>query len=170
MQRKYLCGLVCLAMFAGILTGCSDKTKKRAGENLELVTDSAVIAERISHIADSDTKGMIQEFYETFVLDTEELNDDMARKFCTEKMVRILHEEYDKEYADGGGMAVWKFRSGRQDGPSSESRVVEIIATGDKQYEVNYLDMGLRCTSRITTAIDNGIVKIDHVQLINIQE
>lgn len=167
MQRHlyHVMSLILLCLMAG----CSgNKSQHRADVEMNEVDDSTVIIERINNTSDPDTKGVITDFYNTYILGGKELDEDTAAKFCSKRMVRQMAEDYSNEYNDTG-MAVWIFRSGQQDGPSSESRVVEVIATGIKQYEVNYFDMGLRCTSRVTMTTENGYQKIDRVQLLNVQ-
>lgn len=58
---------------------------------------------------------------------------------CSAGLLQRLSNEYDY---DGGGYAVWLFRSGMQDGPTNESRILEIEQLGDGWYRYKALDMG----------------------------
>lgn len=72
-------------------------------------------------------------------------NDGYLKKICTRKVLGRLAAAF--EY-DGGGYAVWEFRSGSQDG-DGPSKVTSVTPESDGWYKVSMLDMGARCTKRI---------------------
>ena len=68
---------------------------------------------------DADSKAIekIQTFYSRHIFGNEFANDSVIAKYCTKELAQKLRDDYDNEYSDdGGGYAVWKFRSGAQDG------------------------------------------------------
>ena len=60
----------------------------------------------------------------------------------------------------GGGYAVWKFRSGAQDGEDIHE-IEKIESLGDGKYIVHYNDMGNKGTHTITTVIQDGEIFFD---------
>jgi hypothetical protein len=60
-----------------------------------------------------DTKAIekIQTFYANYIFGDEFANDSVIAKYCTKNLAQELSKAYGDEFSDGGGYAVWKFRS-----------------------------------------------------------
>lgn len=97
----------------------------------------------------SDDKEFIRSMYE------ESLYEDYTflEQHCSKDLIEKLSEEYDYE---GGGYAVWKFRSGAQDGPSNEHALKSIDDEGDGWYRYTAIDMGITFTKRIKLSHKGG--------------
>lgn len=106
---------------------------------------------------DVDTKAIekIQTFYANCIFGDEFANDSVIAKYCTKSLAQELSKAYDDEFSDGGGYAVWKFRSDAQDGEDIRE-IEKIEPLGNGKYLVHYNDMGNKGTHTITTVIQNG--------------
>ena len=71
---------------------------------------------------DAEAVRLIEMFYADYVFGGEDYAPGVE-KYCTEKLIRRLKDDYTHEY-DGAGYAVWNFRTGCQDGPGDVSQVV----------------------------------------------
>ena len=112
---------------------------------------------------DADSKAIekIQTFYSKHIFGNEFANDSIIAKYCTKELAQKLRDDYDNEYSDdGGGYAVWKFRSGAQDGKDIHE-IEKIEPLGDGKYIVHYNDMGNKGTHTITTVIQDGEIFFD---------
>ena len=111
---------------------------------------------------DADSKAIekIQTFYSRHIFGDEFPNDSIMAKYCTKGLAQKLRDDYDNEYSDGGGYAVWKFRSGAQDGEDIH-KVEKIEPLGDGKYLVHYNDMGNKGSHTITTVIQDGEIFFD---------
>ncbi len=112
---------------------------------------------------------LIQDFYSRYVLGREELNDDNAKDYLTAKLIGYLHHEYQNEY-DGDGLAVWKFRTGYQDGPGSSS--IEILSFDESNScaTVKIMDMGFPAKGQIFIIKEDKELKIDSISVNTINE
>lgn len=79
-------------------------------------------------------------------------------KHCSKDLLAKLAEEYDY---DGDGYAVWKFRSGAQDGPSDDHAMISIEDEGDGWYRYSAVDMGITFTRRIRLSHEGGKCTIE---------
>ena len=109
----------------------------------------------ISNDADSKAIEKIQTFYSKHIFGNEFANDSVIAKYCTKSLAQELSKAYDDEFSDGGGYAVWKFRSGAQDGEDIHE-IEKIESLGDGKYLVHYNDMGNKGTHTITIVQQNG--------------
>ena len=79
---------------------------------------------------------LVNDFYE-HVLGNKPMTDKYLKKTLTEEALSSIWEtDYEDTYS------FWVFRTGLQDGPSSESSVESIEPLGDGWYRVTYSDMG----------------------------
>ncbi len=79
---------------------------------------------------------LVNDFYE-HVLDIKPMTDKYLQKTLSEDVLNSIWEtEYEDTYS------FWVFRTGLQDGPSSESSVESVEPLGDGWYRVTYSDMG----------------------------
>ena len=106
---------------------------------------------------DVDAKAIekIQTFYSKHIFGNEFANDSVIAKYCTKGLAQELSKAYDNEFSDGGGYAVWKFRSNAQDGDDIQ-KVEKIEASGNGKYLVHYNDMGNKGTHTLTIVQQNG--------------
>ena len=113
-----------------------------------------------SNDADSKAIEKIQSFYSNYIFGTEEATDSVIAKYCTKSLAQELSKAYDDEFSDGGGYAVWKFRSDAQDGEDIQE-VEKIEPLGDGKYLVHYNDMGNKGTHTISIVQQNGEIFFD---------
>jgi len=109
-----------------------------------------------------DTKAIekIQTFYTNYIFGDEFANDSVIVKYCTKNLAQELSKAYDAEFNDGGGYAVWKFRSKAQDGEDIHE-VEKIEPLGNGKYLVHYNDMGNKGTHTITIVQQDGEIFFD---------
>jgi hypothetical protein len=109
-----------------------------------------------------DTKAIekIQTFYTNYIFGDEFANDSVIAKYCTKNLAQELSKAYDAEFSDGGGYAVWKFRSDAQDGEDVRE-VEKIEPLGNGKYTVHYNDMGNKGTHTITIVQQSGEIFFD---------
>ena len=113
---------------------------------------------------DIDTKAIekIQTFYTNYIFGPQEASDSVIAMYCTKSLAQDLSKAYNAEFSDGGGYAVWKFRSGAQDGEDIHE-IEKIESLGDGKYLVHYNDMGNKGTHTITTVIQDGEIFFDKI-------
>ncbi|WP_405326969.1 hypothetical protein [Fibrobacter sp.] len=102
----------------------------------------------------------IQTFYSKHIFGNEFANDSVIAKYCTMSLAQELSKAYDDEFSDGGGYAVWKFRSNAQDGEDIRE-VEKIEPLGDGKFLVHYNDMGNKGTHTITIVQQDGEIFFD---------
>ena len=113
-----------------------------------------------SNALDSKAIDKIQTFYSRHIFGNELANDSVMARYCTKELAQKLRDDYDNEFIDGGGYAVWKFRSGAQDGKDIRE-IEKIEPLGDGKYIVHYNDMGNKGAHTITTVIQDGEIFFD---------
>lgn len=79
---------------------------------------------------------LVSDFYK-HVLDNKPMADKYLQKTVSED---ILNSIWEADFE--GTYSYWVFRTGKQDGPSSESSVESIEPLGDGWYRVTYSDLG----------------------------
>lgn len=138
---------------------CSDK---QAQQQVAVNNQPATVQQESSSSNTFDAKAIakIQTFYSKHIFGNEFANDSVMAKYCTKGLAQKLRDDYDDEYSDGGGNAVWKFRSDAQDGENIRE-VEKIEPLGDGKYQVHYNDMGNKGTHTITTVIQDGVIFFD---------
>ena len=123
---------------------------------------AATIAFSCSDNENIDVKAIekIQKFYSKHIFGNEFANDSIIAQYCSKSLAQKLRDDYDNEFSDGGGYAVWEFRSNAQDG--EDIQVVEKIEPlGDGKYLVHYNDMGNKGTHTITIVQQDGEIFFD---------
>ena len=115
---------------------------------------------RLNRFSDSKAIEKIQTFYSRHIFGNVYANDSVMAKYCTKELAQKLRDDYDDEFSDGGGYAVWKFRSGAQDGEDIHE-IEKIESLGDGKYIVHYNDMGNKGSHTITTVIQDGEIFFD---------
>ena len=116
--------------------------------------------ESSSNDVDSKAIEKIQTFYTNYIFGDEFANDSVIAKYCTKNLAQELSKVYDNEFSDGGGYAVWKFRSDAQDGEDIRE-IEKIEPLGDGKYTVHYNDMGNKGTHTITIVQQDGEIFFD---------
>lgn len=118
---------------------------------------------KTSNDVDSKAIAKIQTFYSKHIFGNEFANDSVMAKYCTKSLAQELSKAYDNEFVDGGGYAVWKFRSNAQDGEDIQE-VEKIEPLGDGKYLVHYNDMGNKGTHTISIVQQDGEIFFDKLE------
>ena len=127
--------------------------KKLKGEN-DIVTASN------AETNDAKVVAKIQEFYKDYVFGRKDVTEEVIAKYCTQKLAKKLADDYEYE---GGGYAIWDFRSGAQDGDSDVQKVNNVEPLGEGKYKVNYNDMGIKGACTITVIIKDDNILFDEI-------
>ena len=86
---------------------------------------------------------------------------DIINKYCTKKLAKKLADDYEYE---GGGYAIWDFRSGYQDGESDIQTVEKIETLGDGKYKVFYNDWGTKGYCIISVVSEGDNILFDEIE------
>lgn len=85
----------------------------------------------------------LKEFYNNYVFyGAKELTPAIADKYLTKTLAQKLIDDYPYD-VDGDCYAVWELRSGFQDGPTNESKIMSVKKLSGDNYEVKIKDMGI---------------------------
>ena len=101
-----------LFILAIAAVSCSDKQPQVQVQQTEATPSTETISEDI----DARAIEKIQAFYGKYIFGREEATDSVIAQYCTKALAQKLRDDYNNEFADGGGYAIWEFRSGAQDG------------------------------------------------------
>ncbi len=154
---------------AAITVSCGNKQQAQQSESdsIAVATDSVVAkvsAPNDADIIEAKTPEMIKEFYKKYVFDNmqerEEVTDDVIKKYCTKKLAKKLADDYEYE---GGGYAIWDFRSGAQDGDSDVQEITKVESLGGGKFKVHYNDMGNKGAHILTVVLEDGNVRFDEI-------
>ena len=151
---------------AAIAVSCGNKQQAQQSESDSTIgaTESVVVEEVApeNNAAEVDTKAIekIQEFYKNYVFGNEEATDAVINKYCTKKLAKKLADDYEYE---GGGYAVWDFRSGNQDGDSDVQEINSVEALGEGKYKVSYNDMGTKGSCVISVVVEDDNILFDEL-------
>ncbi len=150
---------ILILLTAATAFSCSDK---QAQQQVAVNNQPATVQQESSSSNTFDAKAIakIQTFYSKHIFGNEFANDSVIAKYCTKSLAQELSKAYDNEFSDGGGYAVWKFRSNAQDGENIRE-VEKIEPLGDGKYLVHYNDMGNKGSHTITTVIQDGVIFFD---------
>ena len=149
-----------LFILATMVVSCSDKQPQEQVQ--PTVTESS--AETISEDIDAKAIEKIQTFYRNYIFGRQEATESVIAQYCTKTLAQKLRDDYDNEFSEGGGYAIWEFRSGAQDGEDIQE-VEKIENLGENRYLVHYNDMGNKGTLTISTIVENNEILFD--KLIN---
>ena len=151
---------------AAIAVSCGNKQQTQQSESdSTIVTTDSVVVEKVAsenNAAEMDAKAIekIQEFYKSYVFGNEEATDAVINKYCTKKLAKKLADDYEYE---GGGYAVWDFRSGAQDGDSDVQKVNSVEVLGEGKYKVSYNDMGTKGSCIISIVVEGDNILFDEI-------
>ena len=147
-----------ILLAAATAFSCSDKQAQQNSvddmQAIELQEPS------ISNALDAKVFEKIQSFYTNYIFGNEFASDSVIAKYCTKNLAQELSKAYDAEFSDGGGYAVWKFRSDAQDGEDIHE-VEKIEPLGNGKYLIHYNDMGNKGSHTITTVNQDGEIFFD---------
>lgn len=144
----------CLAALFMALTSCGNGAKSNTSNADTIAIEKA---DTVKTISDDDAIEQITTLYNDAVLHPLRDVTPVIERLCTDSLKQKLAAAYDY---DGEGYAVWKFRTGLQDG-DGDSRVNEIKPIGDGWYEVDFTDMGWHGTKKIKVIERDGKLLID---------
>lgn len=108
----------------------------------------------------TDPQKFIRDMYENALYE----NYDFLENHCSPLLLERLHAEYDY---DGGGYAVWEFRSGYQDGPDKRNYLTAVSPIGDNWYKYEGFDMGNYFQRFIKLVRKDGKMKIEDLRSFN---
>ena len=150
---------ILILLAAATAFSCSDK---QAQQQVAVNNQPATVQQESSSSNTFDAKAIakIQTFYSKHIFGNEFANDSVMAKYCTKELAQKLRDDYDDEYSDGGGYAVWKFRSNAQDGEDIHE-IEKIEPLGNGRYLVHYNDMGNKGTHTITIVQQSGEIFFD---------
>ena len=146
---------------AAIAVSCGNKQQaiQAEGDSTNVATH-AVVAEEGAAERDAKAIERIQEFYKNYVFGNKEATDEVINSYCTKRLAKKLADDYEYE---GGGYAVWDFRSGAQDGDSDVQQVDSVKALGEGEYKVSYNDMGNKGSCVISVVVDGDHILFDNI-------
>ena len=139
-----------LFILATMVVSCNDRQPQEQVQ--PTVTESS--AETISEDIDAKAIEKIQTFYRNYIFGRQEATDSVIAQYCTKTLAQKLRDDYDNEFSEGGGYAIWEFRTGLQDGVSSTSSVESVRPLGDGWYRVSFLDLGV--AGETDVKVENG--------------
>lgn len=149
-MKRVICSLFILYAYV-ILASCGGSSQKKLFKgSMEETTESVSVNEQ------NQVNAFLQELYDKYVFGNDGFGDfeDIVEHFSP-KILTQLRDEF--EY-DGGGYAVWLFRTGMQDGPEDKSEVTSISTEDDDWYTVFFSDMGIKGSCRFQAKLVNGKV------------
>ena len=159
-----------ILLMAATAFSCSDKQEQQQQSSSTTTTMSSSAEESsssavessssISNALDAKVFEKILTFYTNYIFGPQEASDSVIAMYCTKSLAQELSKAYDNEFSDGGGYAVWKFRSGAQDGEDIHE-IEKIESLGDGKYLVHYNDMGNKGTHTITIVQQDGDIFFD---------
>ena len=144
-----------ILLAAATAFSCSDKQAQQQQNSVDDMQAIELQEPSISNTLDAKAIEKIQTFYSRHIFGNEFPNDSVIAKYCTKALAKKLRKDYDSEYSDGGGYAVWKFRSDAQDGEDIRE-IEKIEPIGKNKYRVRYNDMGNKGTHTITIVQQGG--------------
>ena len=151
---------ILILLAAATAFSCSDKQEQPQQNSADHQPATVLQESSSSNISDTKAIEKIQTFYSKHIFGNEFANDSVIAKYCTKSLAQELSKAYDNEFSDGGGYAVWKFRSNAQDGENIRE-VEKIEPLGDGRYLVHYNDMGNKGTHTITIVQQSGEIFFD---------
>ena len=130
---------------------------------IEISSSATESSSSISNAFDAKVFEKIQTFYSNYIFGRQEATDAVIAKYCTKALAKKLRDAYNNEFSDGGGYAVWKFRSNAQDGEDIHE-IEKIEPLGKNKYRVHYNDMGNKGTRTITIVVEGDKILFDKLQ------
>lgn len=160
--------LLVFVMALMMVTSCGNNTAQKAEqERLDSIAhaDSIARVDSINKaIADSvervkATIDFITDFYNSKKYE----NESFLKKHCTAQVLKKLRNDFEYDIP-GGGLAVWDFRSGYQDGPNERHEIISVEPLGDDWYLYKFYDMGIKASRKIRVFQKDEDYLIDGLQ------
>jgi len=121
------------------------------------IADTSVTAEANDEAADAKVvEDFLNKLYKNYVFGSRDFAK--VKSQFAGSIVKRLRAEYE---FDGGGYAVWLFRTANQDGASDKSEVKSVSAEGDGWYTVRYSDMGNAGSTRFKVTVTDGTAYVE---------
>ncbi len=114
-------------------------------------------------VASVDQSEFLKDFYTDYILTFQKDFAEAASEICTPRLLKYLADEYEYDCPNGDCYAIWRFRTGCQDGPSDERRVEDVSALGKDWYEVRFIELGNHGVKYIHFAESDGTMKMDEL-------
>lgn len=143
-------------------TTSSESAAESSSSAIESSSSATESSSSISNAFDAKVFEKIQTFYTNYIFGRQEATDAVIAKYCTKALAKKLRDAYDKEFSDGGGYAVWKFRSDTQDGEDIQE-IEKIEPIKKNKYRIHYNDMGNKGKLTITIVQQNGEIFFDKI-------
>jgi ribosomal protein L17 len=143
---------------AAIAVSCGNKQQAQQSESDSTAVATESVAQQVDaqedtqKVIDEIASEKIKEFYKNYVFGDKEATDKVINQYCTKKLAKKLADDYEYE---GGGYAIWDFRSGSQD--PDETKVLKVETLGDMKYKV-VMDANVSCV--ITIVVNKEDIKI----------
>lgn len=150
------------ALLAAVLAGCNGQPSITIHTNSDSVTKGAASVLNDASMPDSaQIVSMIAELYNDYVFGSKEFDEAEASRFCTKRMAEKLKADYDFE---GGGYAVWDFRTDAQDGAEGDG-LKSISKKAENVYSAVIYDNGVKADVDLFIVIEDGTCKIGAVDV-----
>ena len=154
-------------LVSAVAVSCGNKqpAQQAEGDSTIVAKDSAIVENATRSDADvieTQAPEKIKEFYKTYVFnDKNEPTDEVVNKYCTKKLAKKLADDYEYE---GGGYAIWDFRSGAQDGDSDVQELITVESLGGGKFKVHYNDMGNKGACILTVVREGENILFDEIE------
>lgn len=144
-MRKTLLAVLCMgAMYASASVFYNDAAKTTIVTNKKTISVKATPTNKKLSKDERAAISLITTMYNT----TSYENTSYLKRHCTKKLLKVLRDAYEYDPVPNA-YAVWLFRSGVQDGPTDEHKVLRVVSLGNNWYQYTFLDMGIKCTNKI---------------------
>lgn len=144
-------------LLTAVLAGCSGQPSVK--ENACAGSSSQVLEDNTPTPDSARVVALLTELYNGYVFGRKEFDKSAADYFCTRKMAEELQAAYEYE---GGGYAVWKFRTPAQDGAQGDG-LKYVSKTSSNVYTAVIVDNGAKASVNFYLACQDGDFKIDSV-------
>lgn len=166
--------VVCIST-ASVSTGCNSSAKQAevdsiAGRDSVVCADSTMnkvsvtsgnnTVDEMNKMIEEQAPNMLSEFYTRYVINMEEVNDNILKKFCTERLIQKLHDDYDY---DGEGIAIWDFRSSKHDNEMYDGKLTGVESLGGGKFRVHYVNTGTAYSRDVAVVVVDGTVLLDEI-------
>lgn len=164
-MRKIIFAFSAFAMLVLVMatTGCNSSAKREQAIADSIArADSIAKADSIANVAkmiEEQAPVKIKEFYDKFVFGTTTLDDENMKEYCTEKLIKKLHDAYENI-----GDAIMKFRNEGRIGNSDAQLLTDVERLGDGKYKACYIDWGISQSVILTVVVEGGKVLMDEIE------
>lgn len=156
------CAIVLLSLVVTTI-GCNSSAKREQAIADSIArADSIAKADSIANVAkmiEEQAPVKIKEFYDKFVFGTTTLDDENIKEYCTEKLIKNLHDAY--ENIDN---AIMKFRNEGPIGNSDGQFLTDVERLGDGKFKACYIDWGVSQSAILTVVVEDGKVLMDEIE------